>query len=275
MLKYSGLVKTLLTTVLVLIAGIDQIARAQTHEFSPPLRATQLMGLKVEDTDGRKVGTVRNLILDARTGQIKFAVIGSGGFIGVRSELRLAPAQIMSAATTKRETLSINTTLNRWKGAPTFSRSQLAFLAYPDESERIALYFVKSDSRASGTSGTPLRVSSRQTNASPGALKLASDLIGKTVVNRQRQKLGEVVDLLVGFGRTHVAFAIVSTGKFVWRGREYAVPVQVLSPGESNSRLMVDADTATLQKAPPFDQKVWDADGLANPAVFSYSKSQE
>src|SRR5215831_16370296 len=107
MLKCSGVAKTLIT-ILVLIAAIAQVAHAQTHEFSAPLRSTQLMGLKVEDTDGEKVGTLRNLILDMQTGQIKFAVIASGGFVGIGSALKLAPVQIMSAATTKRETLSIN-----------------------------------------------------------------------------------------------------------------------------------------------------------------------
>lgn len=265
----------LFTTALILVAGIEQIARAQIGEFSPPLRAAQLTGLKVEDTDGQKVGTMRNLILDTRSGQIKFAVIGSGGFMGVRSTLRLAPAQIMSAATAKRETLSINTTLSRWKGAPTFTRSQLASLGDPDESERISSYFVNSDLRTTGVSGTPRRANGRQTNASPEALKMVSDLIGKTIVNHQRQKIGEVVDVLVGFGRTHVAFAIVSTGKFPWLSREYVIPVTALGPGASKSRMMVDADAATLQKAPPFDQKVWDAGAPETPAVFSYSKPEQ
>jgi sporulation protein YlmC with PRC-barrel domain len=131
MLKCWGLVKTLFTVVLVSLASFAHVGFAQTTGSSPPLKAAQLMGLKVEDTDGRKVGTVRNLIIDMRTGRIRYAVIGSGGFIGVRSTLKLAPAQIMSAATTKRETLSVNATMEQWKNAPTFKSSQLSSLAEP------------------------------------------------------------------------------------------------------------------------------------------------
>jgi sporulation protein YlmC with PRC-barrel domain len=266
MLKCSGVAKTLIT-VLVSIAAIVQIAHAQSHEVSAPLRATQLMGLKVEDTDGEKIGTLRNLILDMRTGQIKFAVVRSGGFIGVGSTLKLAPAQIMSAATTKRETLSINATLGRWKEAPGFSRSQLASLADPVESERITSYFVKPTARMNAGSGA-------QATTSPAVLKFATDVIGKTVVNRQHQKIGDVVDLLASFGRTHTTFAIVSTGRVLSRGQDYAVSATALTPG-AGSRLTMDADTATLQKAPPFNQQVWDAGRLENSGIFSYSKSQQ
>ena len=279
MLKCRGLVKTLFIIVLASFAACARVALAQTTGPSQPLKAAQLTGLKVEDTDGRKVGTLRNLILDMRTGQIRYAVIGSGGFMGVRSTLKLAPAQIMSAATTKRETLSVNTTMEQWKGAPMFKASQLASLSEPGRSEEIARYFAISDLGNASSSGESLPVTGVGTGAQKDrpqhAMRFASDLIGKTVVNRQRRKIGEVVELLVSFGRTHTSFAIVSTEKLFWRGREYAVPVTALSSGENGNRLLVDVDTATLQNAPPFNQQVWGAGSLQKPAVFNYSKPEQ
>jgi sporulation protein YlmC with PRC-barrel domain len=279
MLKCRRAVKTLFTIVLAWLAASTQAGFAQTTGSYPPLRAAQLTGLKVEDTDGRKIGTLRNLILDMRTGQIKYAVIGTAGFVGIRSTLRLAPAQIMSAATTKRETLSIDTTWDQWKSAPTFKSSQLPLLAQPGQAEQIARYFAKSDFRIASSSGAPLPATDTgtdaQTNNPPDTLRLASDLIGKSVVNHQRQKIGEVIDLLVRFSRTHTTFAIVSTGKLFWRGREYAIPVTALSPAESGSRLLIDVDTATLQKASPFNQQVWDAADLVKSTIFTYSRADQ
>ena len=271
MLKCAGVVKTL--TALVSVLAFAQIAAAQSQEFSLPLKAQQLTGLKVEDNDGQKVGTLHNLIIDMRTGRVKFVVIASGGLAGIHSTLRLAPAQLVSAATTKRETLAINATLSQWKGAPTFNRSQLASLTDPEDAERITLYFIKTGTRLPSTSRAPSHGDTR-TNTSPAALKFASDLIGRTVVDREHQKIGEVVNLLVGFNQRYAAFAIISTGKLFARGHEYAIPLTQLSSTPGSSRLMLDANAA-LQNAPPFTQKVWDAGDLRSAGIFSYSKSAQ
>lgn len=272
MSKCSDLLKTALGFLAVSIALCLPIARAQTREFSLPLKAGQLMGVKVEDTDGVTVGAVRNLIVDTHSGQLKYAVIASGGFMGFRSTLRLAPSQIMSAATTKRETLSVDTTLDHWKGAPVFKSSQLALLAEPGRAGQIGRYFGQSETHLPGPAKPPL--SSTGAGASdqqPQTLKFASDLMGRTVVNRQRQKIGEVLDLLVGFGQPRPVFAILSTGKLFEHGHQYAIPLAALST--DGRRLMVNADSATLEQAPPFNQEVWDANPADNRRIFSYSKS--
>lgn len=253
---------------------------AQTNMFSPPLKAERLMGAKVEDTDGQKVGTLRNLIINTRTGQIQYAVIGSGGFIGVGATLRLAPSQIMSAATTKRETLSIDTALDEWKGAPRFKSSQLASLSEPNHANRIARYFAKPGLPIASTSGLPLSATGAsagaQTDAPQDTLKFVGDFIGKPVVSQQQQKIGDVVDLLVGFGQSHPAYAIISSAKFIWRAHEYAVPLTALKPSESGARLMLDVDTAALRQAPPFNQQVWEnLDQSSNRGIYSFSNSGE
>lgn len=280
MQKCSYPLKIALGLLLALIVVCPQISTAQDREFSPPLKAAQLMGLKVEDTDGRTVGIVRNLIIDTRSGQTRYAVIASGGFMGVGSSVRLAPSAIMSAATTKREILSINTTLAQWRGAPAFRPSQLATLAAPAHAKEIARYFGKSESRTTGTPGLSLSATgasaSTVTNMRPDMLKFASDLMGKTVVNRQRQKIGEVMDLLVGFGEPHPAFAIISTGKFLWHGQQYAIPLATLNFTEDGRKLMAEADSAALQEAPPFNQQVWETvDLTAKPGIYRYSKGGE
>src|SRR6202000_3327838 len=85
--------------IVALLAGAvisAHTAVAQTNHFSAPLRARQLEGMKVEDADGQKAGIVHNLVLDLNTGNLRYVVIGYGGFFGVRSTLKLTPAQLMS-----------------------------------------------------------------------------------------------------------------------------------------------------------------------------------
>lgn len=276
MLKYLHHAKDAVMPLAVSMVVWLQSASAQTREFSSPLKASQLKGEKVEDTDGQKVGVVHNLIVDTRSGQLRYLVIASGGILGVGSTLRVAPSQIMSAATTKRETLFINTTLARLKAAPAFKPSQLATLAVPGRAQQIARYYREPEVRMS-VPGLPLRATARgrsaRANAPPDALSLASDLLGKEVVDRQNERIGQIVDLLVDFGEHRPTFAIISTRKLLSRGREYAISLKLLGSGKP---LVLNAVANTLQGAPLFNRQVWEtADFTDKPAIYRYSKAGE
>ena len=268
MLRSRGKVKTPLILLIASAMVGAPLVRAQTDHFPPPLRAGQLMGLKVEDTDGKKIGSIRNFILDARTGELKYAVIASGGFLGVRSALRLAPVQIMSAATTKRQTLAINTTMDEWFNTPVFKPSQLAWLSQPGRAREIASSFAAS--RSLSQTGAW-----KQTNAHPHMLKFASDFIGQHVVNPQQQRIGEVLDLLVSFGPPHPAFAIISAGKFFRDGHHYVIPLRALK-SDNSRKLFAYVDSNALETAPPFTDEVWNAlSPGGSSAIYRYSKIGE
>ena len=260
----------------VIVLGAPS-APAQTNRFSPPLRAAQLMGMKVEDSDGQKIGAIRNLIVDTRSGQLKYAVIGAGGFLGIRSTLKLAPARALSAATIKRETVALNTTLDHWNRAPSFKSAQLAALGEPARAREITDYFGQRDIRFGNASDQTLSATGgstgEQNDSQPATLKFASNLIGKRVVNPRQRPIGEVLDLLVGFGPPQPAFAIISTGKFLRHGDQYAIALTALIQ-ENGNKFMLNATAADLQQAPAFNQTVWQSAAHAGqPAVYRYSKT--
>src|SRR5438132_1626221 len=64
-----------------------------------PIKASRLIGLKVENRDGEEIGKLRDFALDMRTGRIKYAIVASGGFLGVQAKLRAVPPHLLSAAT--------------------------------------------------------------------------------------------------------------------------------------------------------------------------------
>ena len=254
-------------------------ARAQASGVSSPLKAAQLMGLKVEDSDGQKIGAIRNLIVDTRSGHLKYAVVGAGGFFGVHSTLKLAPVRAMSAATIKRETVALNTTLDHWDHAPSFKSAQLAALGQPDRAREIADYFGQSDIRFANSSPPTLSATGssagEQNDLQPAKLKFVSDLIGKRVVNPQQQPIGEVLDLLVSFGQPRPSFAIISTGKFLHHGQQYAVLLTALRQNGDNL-LRLNAIAADFLHAPPFNQEVWNKSvAESEPAIYTYSKAGE
>jgi sporulation protein YlmC with PRC-barrel domain len=273
-------VKILFALPLVVTLAWAVLGAAQTNPFSMPIKAAQSFGMRVEDSDGQKVGTLRNLIVDTRSGELKYAVIGSGGIFGVHSTLRLAPTAIMSAGTAKRETLAVFVNNAQWKNAPIFKPASLASLADPKRAREISRYFEPSPPTAASAAKHSLSTTGHetgeQTNTPRAEFKFASDLTGLRVVNSKQEKIGEVIDLLVSFGRPRGALAIISTTRFMRRDHEFAVPLKALSPTDDSRKLLLDVDTATLQQAPVFNQQVWESPSTNGGArIYRYSKGDE
>jgi hypothetical protein len=106
-------------------------------------------------------------------------------------------------------------------------------------------------------------------------LKLASDLMGMRIVNQKQEKIGEVWDLLVSFGESRPAFVIISSSRLFRHGHQYAVPLDALN--RSDNKLVLNADVATLDQAPFFDEAAWNSrDGGSNSVrVYRYATSSQ
>ena len=275
MLKRAAVVKSALVMLLSGIWFSTLPAAAQTNSISLPLRARQLTGMRVEDSDGQKAGTVRNLVLNLNDGHLRYVVVASGGYLGVHATLKLVPVRFISAATAKRQTLAINATSPQWRQAPVFKYSSLENLANPQAAQEVSHFFENSGASAANQAKQRLATTGREpAEASRPALKFASDLIGMRVVNQKQEKIGEVLDLLVNFGEPRPAFAIISTGRLFHHGNQYAVPLNALA--RKDNKLELDADAATLEQAPVFDDTAWQSRGdHDSPRVFRYTSSAE
>jgi sporulation protein YlmC with PRC-barrel domain len=270
MQKRSAAIQKLFSAFFAAVLILTLAAAAETNNVSPPLRARQLNGMKVEDSDGHKAGTIRNLVLDLNTGNLRYVVIGSGGYLGVRATSKLAPVQVMSAATAKSETLAVHATTPQWRQAPPFKYSNLAALADRERASEIARYFQISKTNNTGKeTAVSLSKTGRDSTPEP-RLKFASDVMGMLVVNQKREKMGEVVDLLVSFGEPRPAFAIISSGRLFHHDHQYAVPLNTLAL--SDNKLLWNVNAATLPNAPEFDLGAWDSrGGNISHQVFRYS----
>jgi len=57
--------------------------------------ASKVKGTPVYNTDGEKVGTVEDIVLDKMSNNIMFAVLGSGGMLGVGEKYRPIPWSVL------------------------------------------------------------------------------------------------------------------------------------------------------------------------------------
>lgn len=66
----------------------------RTSEFLPPTgssRVTEWEGTMVYGVDGRRLGTVKRLAIDKISGQIAYAVISFGAFLGIGAKTHIIP----------------------------------------------------------------------------------------------------------------------------------------------------------------------------------------
>jgi hypothetical protein len=60
---------------------------------TPVNQASNLIGMDVRNHRNENLGQIRDLVLDMETGQVSYAVLGVGGFLGLREKLLAVPPQ--------------------------------------------------------------------------------------------------------------------------------------------------------------------------------------
>ena len=58
---------------------------------SQAIRAKKVLGTKVLDLSGNKIGSIEDIILDKQSNNIMFAVVGFGGFLGMAEKYHPIP----------------------------------------------------------------------------------------------------------------------------------------------------------------------------------------
>jgi sporulation protein YlmC with PRC-barrel domain len=88
---------------LVLLASVSaQTGYAAADSGAPrtlqTYRATKIIGSTLRDASGRRIGQIKELVLDSRRGDIAYAVVSFGGVLGVGKKLHAIPWQALQTA---------------------------------------------------------------------------------------------------------------------------------------------------------------------------------
>lgn len=254
------------------ISGAQSRHRRSQSEIQT-CRFNNLSGLAVENHDGEKLGRLKNFAIDMQTGQAKYAIISSDGIVGIGAHLKVVPATAVSTATAKKDIASLEISKRRWAKAPIFKRADLANLNDPTRSQLISRFYAHS------TDGAAARGHSQESEATPTAppqtgqsaqqakpsapLQLASEIVGKSVANRQGEALGKISDLLIDPAAQKPSFAIISNGRLLQKQQTFAAPLRSLTFLDKN-RLVLDANPKQFEDAEFFDDKTWAAASASN-----------
>lgn len=249
-------------SILLFLCAAQCIAQLDPTNSPSTVRFSALARMKVESRDGHELGKVRNVVFDLNRGTVRFVLLAPDSILTSRSQLRAAPPQLLSAATAKRDVLAFHVTQNAWDQAPVLTSSDISTLGREDQTQRIHRYYAAlekgAETAASNTSGEERLAATGSTN-NPGKAAatrtvLASDLVGSRVVDREREKLGEVLDVVLALQAEAPAFAVITLARdVVGEGTAFAVPLRNLKI-ESGGNVMINWDGEQSPSAPWFDE---------------------
>ncbi|NHA14640.1 PRC-barrel domain containing protein [Thioalkalivibrio sp. XN279] len=104
------------------------------------MSATTITGDDVFNLKDEKLGTIEDIMLDMENGKIRYAVLSSGGFLGMGDRLFAIPWSAMKIdALHKRFTLDVD--IERLKAAPGFNKEAWPSWSDPSWSASVDAYY--------------------------------------------------------------------------------------------------------------------------------------
>jgi sporulation protein YlmC with PRC-barrel domain len=104
------------------------------------IRASKVVGTKVEDTSGQKIGKVEDVILDKQANAILFAVVSFGGFLGMGEKYHPLPWASLDYDES-RNSYIVNFTKEQLQAAPVGSVEELTRNDGMDFRDRTYAYY--------------------------------------------------------------------------------------------------------------------------------------
>ncbi len=94
--------------------------------------ASDLLGARVNNVDGKKLGTVKDLVLDLPAGRVVAVIIGGGGFLGMAEGRNALPPAVLSHASEDNQDLRLDVAPESRKQVPRYDADRFDDPTYTD-----------------------------------------------------------------------------------------------------------------------------------------------
>jgi sporulation protein YlmC with PRC-barrel domain len=101
----------------------DQAAPAQESQTSYLVTSDRVEGMPVYDRHGKRIGKVERLMIDKLTGQIAYAIVGFGGFLGIGADRYPIPWAMLTY-NEKPDGFQVDVTEEQLKNAPKIEQGE-------------------------------------------------------------------------------------------------------------------------------------------------------
>lgn len=116
----GGLVAQTTSTGTGTVSGTtgNRVTAKSSEDWQRIYRASKIIGTDVRNTRGDKIGDIKDLVLD-RNGGVSYAVVSTGGFLGIGDRLHAVPWTALQSASGK-DYRVLDIDKERLKSAPNF-----------------------------------------------------------------------------------------------------------------------------------------------------------
>lgn len=111
------------------------------------LSASSLAGNGVVNPAGEDLGSIKDFMVDTAKGQIAYAVLTFGGFLGMGDKLFAVPMSALSLHPTEKKFI-LNTTKEHLKTAPGFDKDKWPDFASPEFESRHSSFWSSAPPRS-------------------------------------------------------------------------------------------------------------------------------
>jgi sporulation protein YlmC with PRC-barrel domain len=112
----------LVTCIALIVTLMAFSLPVQARDKSGVLKASDLLGMNVEGIDGKKLGDIKDLVIDPEEGGIEYAVLEFGGFAGIGDKYFAVPWEALRLDYTNKK-LSLDVHKKDLKNAPGFDKN--------------------------------------------------------------------------------------------------------------------------------------------------------
>src|SRR5436190_7744150 len=240
----------------------DQAQVAVAHVF----RTGDIIGLPVKNKAHETLGKVDDLVVDMKTGEVRYAALQFGGVAGIGSKLFAVPWQKMTFMfgepnKANSRHFMFDVSKEQLENAPGFDSSRWPNVADPQWSASIDKHYnVERKEHASTEEGTAPKVAYE-------TVFRASKIKGMDVRNDANENLGSVDEMVIDVTKGHMKYVALSYGSwFTGCNKLFAVPLSSLTLNHANDKtfFLIHVSQEALKNAPGFDKNNWPNTADAN-----------
>ena len=239
--------------------------RAMTEATQDPCLVHKLgdvIGGDVRNPEDENLGEIEELVLNPSTGEIEYAVLSFGGFMGMGDKLFALPWDALESvhkADGDKKFFLLSVDKEKLKNSPGFPKDNWPDISSPEWSESIRKFYadvLRDRPSSSEVSGGKVIDANKRFN-----LVKATDLKGCDVDTSEGNDAGEISDLAIDPSRGRVAYIILAEGGFLGFGTDkYAVPWQACAISVDEDKDLVcklSVPKSKFEKAPAFKDDDW------------------
>ena len=127
--------------MLVTMAVIaTDIPIAEARDKNEVLKASTVMGMRVQSTEGKKLGDIKDLVIDPADGSIGYAVLDFGGFLGIGDKYFAVPWEALQW-TPDHKAIVLDVSKKDLKQAPGFDKNNWPDLGSEEQALVIYEYY--------------------------------------------------------------------------------------------------------------------------------------